>query len=286
MSRACCSVPTDVTTTRTEGATFAGLFTGNKVREARRAVKRGRPASFRNLGSVFGHGLESLKVGNREPLRAGDYDVFLSPAAHHANRGLDRGRREVRDVPAGECKRNRGARALAVAHACRQHEKESRNALLDRTRQIREPPGDLELPQHQPLKKPARHFGMAVDRREELALGNTQDRGRLEGDGRGRKPFAFEERDGSDRLADAEESEDHVALRRRLEELPLLRVQALEERDGVEVGEGGSGHGESIERCGAGDAVGAERGRSVARRTWAQSRSPAVAKIPVVPTRR
>src|SRR5664280_901479 len=91
MSRACCSVPTDVTTTRTEGAVFAGLFTGNKVREARRAVKRGRPASFRNLGSVFGHGIESLKVGNRESLRAGDYDVFLSPAAHHANRGLDRG---------------------------------------------------------------------------------------------------------------------------------------------------------------------------------------------------
>src|SRR5450759_5166424 len=51
MSRACCSVPTDVTTTRTEGAAFAGRFTGNKVREARPAVKRGRRA-FRERGSI------------------------------------------------------------------------------------------------------------------------------------------------------------------------------------------------------------------------------------------
>src|SRR5450755_3697583 len=42
MSRACSSVPTDVTTTRTDGGAFAGLFIPNKVREAFRAVKRGR----------------------------------------------------------------------------------------------------------------------------------------------------------------------------------------------------------------------------------------------------
>src|SRR5512140_2060909 len=172
---------------------------------------------------------------------------------------------------------------------------------------------------------------MAVDRREELALGNAQDRGRLEGDRRGRKALPLEERDGSDRLAHAEEPENDVALRRRLDDLhaadhdeaqvrrglplakdllallvhddpgdgsekvPLLRVQALKKRDGVEVGKGGRRHGRSIERdqeVRAGSASGeragaaAGRGRSVATSTWAQSRSPAVARIPLVPTRR
>ena len=125
---------------------------------------------------------------------------------------------------------------------------------------------------------------MRVDGREEIPLGHAQNRRRLERDGGRGEALAFEERDGADGLARAEEAEDHVAVRARLddlhaadcdeaqvrglvpfaedlfallvgdgpahgaEELSLVRVEAPEERNRVEVGKRGPGHGRSIER--------------------------------------
>src|SRR5664279_30367 len=90
ISRACSSVPTEVTTTRTAGA-LTGLFTRMKVREGRRCVKR----RLTNMRS-FLRGDDSPRARHahrsRSPRR-----LSVGKKAHpdRAESGPDRGARRV-----------------------------------------------------------------------------------------------------------------------------------------------------------------------------------------------
>ena len=68
---------------------------------------------------------------------------------------------QVRDLLPRERERNRHGGALAPAQPLGQHQEKARDPPLDRPCQVREPPRDLELPQHQALQEPPRHLADA-----------------------------------------------------------------------------------------------------------------------------
>ena len=66
---------------------------------------------------------------------------------------------------------------------------------------VGEAPRHVHLPDHESLQEAARHLGVRVDRGEEGALRDAQDRRGLERDRRGGETLALEDRDGADGLA-------------------------------------------------------------------------------------
>ena len=174
-----------------------------------------------DLPSGRGERFEGLGVQQEESFLLGEDDALLAPAAHDADGGLDRRARQVGELLPREHHRDERAVLAGAAHLSgKLQEQAGETRLHAAAGELREAVGELDQPVRQAEQEPADEAGILLEQAEERGSLDRDAAGVLDRDRRGGEGPALVDRDGAERIADAEDLQNHVlAGGRRLEHL-------------------------------------------------------------------
>ena len=187
------------------------------VLEGKGSARADPPRSRSGRGEHF----EGFGIQHEESLFLREDDPLLAPAAHDADGGFDRRSGHVRELLPREWHRDERALVAGTANLTRKLQEETGEARFNATaRERRETVRQLDQSMSHSEKESAHEAGVSLEQTEERGsldryAGRVVDR-----DGRGGKRPALVDGDGAERIASAENLQDHVpAGGRRLEHL-------------------------------------------------------------------